>query len=153
MIVVANNRVITALVAKRRPATRPDYEVIPRSRTGRFRNRSASPTRIAIGSRSVRTTGSFPLIARTAMQSPSSKGSETISKRSPYIFMWTDAVKPRSLIFAQLSEQIFIVFSRSLKHCSPRHFQLAGNFGVVANLQKQIHDSPLLRPQSKRIFV
>jgi hypothetical protein len=38
------------------------------------------------------------------MQPSSSKGSETISKRSPYIFMRLDGVKPRSLIFAQFSE-------------------------------------------------
>jgi hypothetical protein len=61
----------------------------------------------------MRISGSFPLVARTATQSASSKGSETISKRSPYIFMWTEVVKPRSLILTQLSESICTVFNRS----------------------------------------
>jgi hypothetical protein len=52
----------------------------------------------------MRISGSLPLVARTAMPSPSANGSETISKLSPYIFICMGAVKPRSLIFAQLSE-------------------------------------------------
>src|SRR5579863_7356879 len=114
MIVVATDCAVTTPVAKGLPATHTDDEGDFPIKPGRLRNRSASPTRVAIGSRSVRTIGSFRLIARTAMQSPSSKGSETISKRSPYIFMCMDTVKPRSLIFAQLSEQV-IGFSRSLE--------------------------------------
>jgi hypothetical protein len=43
------------------------------------------------------------------MQSPSVKGSETISKRSPYIFTCMDALNPKSLIFEQLSELIPIL--------------------------------------------
>lgn len=137
---------------KRASGNTPGYEVIPRSKPGRFRNRSASPTRIAIGSRRVRTAGSFRPIARTATQSPSSKGSETISKRSPYIFMCLDAVKPRSLTFAQLSEQICIVFSRLLQQC-PGLFCQPGYFSI--RRQPLQHDrsvfelcqpfSPLLR--------
>jgi len=91
----------------------PHYEV-GSIKLGRFRNRSARPTRIAIGSRRMRISGLSPLVAWTATQSPSSKGSETIAKRSPYSFMCIDAVNPRSLIFKQLSWAFFTVFDRSL---------------------------------------
>jgi hypothetical protein len=68
------------------------------------RNGCSKPTRIDTGSRSVRTVESFLLIARTTVQSPSVKGSETNSKCSPYILMRLDAMKPRSLALAQFSE-------------------------------------------------
>jgi hypothetical protein len=57
------------------------------------------------------------------MQSPSLKGSETISKRSPYILMCMGAVKPRSLIFAQLSDAIRTVLNRFLPVCDTVCFQ------------------------------
>jgi len=47
----------------------------------------------------------------TAVHPPSSKGSETSSKRSPYIFMCLEAVKPSSLVLAHLSEDRPLVFA------------------------------------------
>lgn len=46
------------------------------------------------------------------MKSPALKGSETISKRSPYILICMGAVKPRSLILAQLSDAIRTLSNR-----------------------------------------
>jgi hypothetical protein len=69
----------------RRSAQCPQYEFHWPVKLGRLRNWSERAMRIAIGSRRLRTAGLFPL-GRTAMHSPSSKGSETISKWSPYIF-------------------------------------------------------------------
>jgi hypothetical protein len=48
------------------------------------------------------------------MQSPSVKGSETISKRSPYIFTCMDTLNPKSLTFEQLSELITILSTTTL---------------------------------------
>ena len=68
-----------------------------------FRNRSDKPTRMATGRRTVRMVGLFPLRARTAVQIPSWNGSETSSRRSPYIFMLLEVAKPRSRILEQFS--------------------------------------------------
>ena len=89
----------------------------------------ARPTRIAVGSRRVRISGSFPLIARTATPSPSSKGSETISKRSPYIVMCMDGMKPRSLILTQRSDPICTLFTpfSSSGICEPKTCPLFPN--------------------------
>ena len=100
------------------------YEVDCTTKLDRFRNRSDGPTRIAVGSSRMRIAGSSPLVARTAMQPPSSNGSETISKRSPYILMCLENVKPRSRIFAQLSELLRTLFHHSFRCraapvCSP----------------------------------
>ena len=97
----------------------PQYDLRSIGQLGRLRNRSARPTRIAIGSRRVRISGSFPLVARTATHSPSSKGSDTISKRSPYIFMCMLGMKPRSLILTQLSEPICTMFRHPLRAVLP----------------------------------
>ena len=90
----------------RRPAICPRYKFGRPGAPGRFRKRSARPTRIARGRRTVRIAGSLPLVARTATPPASSNGSETISKCSPYILMCMDAEKPRSFILTQLSESI-----------------------------------------------
>src|SRR6202167_370274 len=74
--------------------------------SGFFRKRSPEPTRIVVGSRKVRICRSAPLMARTATPSPSLKGSDTISKLSPYILMWREDAKPRSLILAQRLERV-----------------------------------------------
>jgi hypothetical protein len=88
------------------PATPPCYEVDSPIKLGCFRNRSTVLIRIAVGSRKARISELLPLVTCTEMQPLSSKGSDTISKRSPYMFMCRGAVKPRSLIFAQRSEQV-----------------------------------------------
>jgi hypothetical protein len=36
---------------------------------------------------------------------------------------------------------------------SPRHFQLAGNFGVIASLQKQVHDLLFARTETNRLLL
>src|SRR5271157_138508 len=66
-------------------------------------NKSLRPTRIDVGSRSVRLVGCLAVVTWTAIPLPSGKGSETISNRSPYILMWWEELYPRVLILTQSS--------------------------------------------------
>src|SRR5208283_4190116 len=68
-----------------------------------FGSKSFRPTRIDVGSRSVRSVGPFAVVTRTATPLPSGNGSETISNRSPYILMWWEELYPRALILTQSS--------------------------------------------------
>src|SRR5271165_5449128 len=66
-------------------------------------NKSLRPTRIDVGSRSVRSVGSSTVMTWTATPLPSGNGSETISNRLPYILMWWEELYPRALILTQSS--------------------------------------------------
>jgi len=38
-------------------------------------------------------------------------------------------------------------------HSAPRHFELAGNFGVITSLQKQVHDLLFARTEPNGLLV